>query len=259
MLNSVSSRLILPENAVLGLASGNKGKLRELSELTEELSLDVMNPQQLGKWLKISSARLDGAPEEGVTYQQNADIKIRSGAREIRGSEHAKRIILVGDDSGHQLFGQKWRFGTSLKDRQSIRLAGLPFPGVDTHQFEEDAMDKDVKKICAYYNELAGPGAVMLATTVIAIRPAWIPEESPSLFFEGIRYGTLAPEPRGNDGFGYDSFFIPQGYAQTFGEMSTKMKNDLSPRRQALDKMLAAIGGRGTLDMRRRPQALSHS
>ena len=53
--------------------------------------------------------------------------------------------------------------------------------------------------------------------------------------------GTLAEKPRGENGFGWDVIFIPEGYAETFGEMSPELKNELSHRKKALDKLRQII------------------
>ena len=59
--------------------------------------------------------------------------------------------------------------------------------------------------------------------------------------YEGKVEGTITEGPRGNDGFGYDPVFLPQGESRTFAEMSADEKNSLSHRRRALDAMLASL------------------
>lgn len=56
-------------------------------------------------------------------------------------------------------------------------------------------------------------------------------------FFEGEVKGTLTEEIRGENGFGYDPVFIPEGHHQTFAEMTPVQKNKLSHRSRALAKM----------------------
>jgi len=53
----------------------------------------------------------------------------------------------------------------------------------------------------------------------------------------GIVKGHIAESPRGTGGFGYDSVFIPEGYEQTFAEMSAEEKNKISHRAKALEKL----------------------
>ncbi|HEY5743084.1 MAG TPA: RdgB/HAM1 family non-canonical purine NTP pyrophosphatase [Terrimicrobiaceae bacterium] len=55
--------------------------------------------------------------------------------------------------------------------------------------------------------------------------------------FEGIVEGAVAHHPRGAGGFGYDPLFIPAGFSETFGQLAAEIKNRLSHRAQALDKL----------------------
>lgn len=59
--------------------------------------------------------------------------------------------------------------------------------------------------------------------------------------FEGIIRGTIAYEPRGNEGFGYDPLFIPQGYRSTFAELDFETKNLISHRAQAVTKLVSFL------------------
>jgi XTP/dITP diphosphohydrolase len=56
--------------------------------------------------------------------------------------------------------------------------------------------------------------------------------------FEGRIDGVIIPERRGTDGFGYDPVFLPDGYRQTFAEMPPYLKNGISHRGRAIDKMV---------------------
>lgn len=59
-----------------------------------------------------------------------------------------------------------------------------------------------------------------------------------SYFFEGIVNGVIIDQKRGNGGFGYDPIFKPNGYDQTFAEMSAEQKNTISHRGRAIQKMI---------------------
>lgn len=52
--------------------------------------------------------------------------------------------------------------------------------------------------------------------------------------FDGIVNGTIAESAKGNDGFGYDPVFVPDGFSGTFAEMDDKEKNAISHRGKAL-------------------------
>lgn len=55
--------------------------------------------------------------------------------------------------------------------------------------------------------------------------------------FEGIVNGTITAEEKGNNGFGYDPIFVPEGYDHTFAELKAEVKNSISHRARALQKM----------------------
>ncbi len=60
-------------------------------------------------------------------------------------------------------------------------------------------------------------------------------------FFEGEVKGTVAYEPRGISGFGYDPLFIPAGYRSTFAELPPEEKNRISHRGQAVKKLVSFL------------------
>ncbi|MDR1526307.1 MAG: non-canonical purine NTP diphosphatase [Dysgonamonadaceae bacterium] len=55
--------------------------------------------------------------------------------------------------------------------------------------------------------------------------------------FEGIVEGEIIGEERGSTGFGYDSLFVPQGYTQTFAELGAEVKNAISHRAEAVNRL----------------------
>lgn len=57
-------------------------------------------------------------------------------------------------------------------------------------------------------------------------------------FFEGIVNGKITVEPHGSDGFGYDPIFMPEGYDITFAQMSAELKNSISHRGLAMQKLV---------------------
>ena len=59
--------------------------------------------------------------------------------------------------------------------------------------------------------------------------------------FEGVVEGRIATEPRGDQGFGYDPLFIPDGYATSFAQMSAEAKNAISHRGRAVEQLAAFL------------------
>ena len=55
---------------------------------------------------------------------------------------------------------------------------------------------------------------------------------------QGKVYGAIAWPPRGTRGFGYDPIFVPDGYTETFGEMEPSLKNAISHRARAFEKLM---------------------
>jgi XTP/dITP diphosphohydrolase len=56
----------------------------------------------------------------------------------------------------------------------------------------------------------------------------------------GKVYGRIVWPPRGSRGFGYDPIFVPDGHSETFGEMDPSLKNQLSHRLRAFEKLIDA-------------------
>jgi XTP/dITP diphosphohydrolase len=61
------------------------------------------------------------------------------------------------------------------------------------------------------------------------------------ILFEGVVEGTITKEKKGAEGFGYDPIFIPIGYDQTFAQLSIEIKNEISHRGKALQKLIAYL------------------
>lgn len=59
-----------------------------------------------------------------------------------------------------------------------------------------------------------------------------------NIFFEGIVEGQIAKEKRGEEGFGYDPIFVPDGYDKSFAELGADIKNQISHRARAVQKLV---------------------
>jgi XTP/dITP diphosphohydrolase len=82
--------------------------------------------------------------------------------------------------------------------------------------------------------------ATSLSGVERATRPSRLATRQPAssiIFFEGVCEGRIALQPAGVGGFGYDPLFIPDGFAQSFAELGDAIKNTLSHRARALQKL----------------------
>ncbi|MDB6088551.1 MAG: non-canonical purine pyrophosphatase, rdgB/HAM1 family [Gammaproteobacteria bacterium] len=182
------------------LASGNSGKLRELTTLLAPLGFELVAQSVLG---------IHSPPETGATFMENALIKARHAARSAKGAA-------LADDSGVEVDALGGRPGV-----YSARFAG------------ENASDEDnVHKMRA---ELHGvPAEFRQARYHCVIVFVRGPEDPEPLFAHGTWEGQIALEPRGAGGFGYDPIFIPAGLHRTAAEMTSVEKNAVSHRARAL-------------------------
>lgn len=190
----------------LVLATRNPGKVAEFRTLLDDLPLTL---HTLDEW--PSAPHVD---EDAPTLKGNARKKAKS--------IHAyTRQPAMADDTGLEV--------DALDGRPGVHTARYAGP---------DATDAD--NIAHLLDNLAGAttrGAQF--RTVISIVTA-----AATTSVEGICRGTIAHEPRGQAGFGYDPVFIPEGHTKTFAEMTAEEKNAVSHRRRALDALRSVLDRR---------------
>jgi XTP/dITP diphosphohydrolase len=184
----------------LVLATHNPGKVIEISELLANFGIKVVSAGELC---------LPEPEENGATFAENAAIKAHAAAR-------AAGLPALADDSGlcvNALGGEPGVY--------SARWAGP---------------EKDFGKAMASVHEKLGNAADRAAFFVCALALAW-PDGTANIF-EGRCNGTITWPPRGEKGFGYDPFFIPDGENRTFAEMSADEKKAISHRSKAFEKLI---------------------
>lgn len=120
-------------------------------------------------------------------------------------------------------------------EHTSLHIAPLSgFPGGLTQVFWDTLRADSVAEI---FGNLPDPS--VKATTRIAYC-----DGKRVYQFEGEILGRIAPEPRGNRDFQWDCIFVPDGETKTFAELGEK-KNEISMRRQALEKFSEFLAGGG--------------
>lgn len=202
----------LTENRIV-LASHNAGKLREIAALLTPLGIDVASASEFS---------LEEPDETESTFAGNARIKAHFAAR-------ATGLPALSDDSGIQVDA----------------LDGAP--GVYTADWAETPDGRDfpmaMKKVWDLLEDKNAPEP-RTARFHCTLCLAW-PDGHDELF-DGDVEGRLVWPMRGALGFGFDPIFLPDGHAETFGEMDPAKKHGMSHRAVAFKKLLAGpFAGRG--------------
>lgn len=105
-------------------------------------------------------------------------------------------------------------------------------PGVYSARYASDNHNSEANMLKLLHNMKGKENRQAQFRTVISL----ILDET-EYQFEGIIKGKIITEKRGLSGFGYDPIFIPEGYDKTFGELGDVVKNKISHRAQAVNKL----------------------
>ncbi|MGQ3039393.1 MAG: RdgB/HAM1 family non-canonical purine NTP pyrophosphatase [Brevundimonas sp.] len=128
----------------------------------------------------------------------------------------------------------------ALADDSGLSVAALGgAPGIYSARWA--GPDKDfafaMRKVEERLEEIGSDDRRAWFTSALAV--AW--PNGPAVVVEGRVDGLLTFPPRGDRGFGYDPIFIPEGHSQTFGELDPAVKDSLSHRARAFEKLKAAL------------------
>lgn len=188
----------------LVIATGNTHKTEEIRKL-------------LGPYIKIiedlkSYPEIDEIEETGRTFEENASLKA-SAVGEFLG----ENSLVLSDDSGLEVCALSGEPGVF-----SARYAG-----------ENASDDENRKKLLQKLNEIDSDMSDWSASFKCVM--TLVKGSNKLATFEGSVQGSICDEERGENGFGYDSIFIPEGYENTFAELPSETKNSISHRYQALE------------------------
>lgn len=186
-------------------ATHNAGKVRELLDLLSPLGLRVESAGDLGL----------AVPDETETsFVGNAALKARAAAV-------ATGRLALADDSG-------------------IEIAALNgAPGIYSADWAGEPRDFD-RAMQRVRDEVVALGATDDRARFVSVLCLAAPDGRIEAF-EGYAAGRLVWPPRGAHGFGYDPMFVPDGYAETFGEMEPQIKHAISHRAAAFAKFKLAF------------------
>lgn len=189
------------------IATRNRGKLKEIRELLEDLPFNIVD---LSRYPMIQTVE-----ESGETFADNACLKATGYAR-LAG------VMTLADDSGLMVDALDGAPGV-----HSARYAG--------------AGASDVERTAKLLEALADVpqsqrGASFVSVIAIAQNEGKIINVS-----VGKCKGRIASEPRGAGGFGYDPVFVPERSTMTFAQMEPAEKNRISHRARSLSKAAAFL------------------
>ena len=178
------------------VASHNAGKVREFIELLAPFGVEVKSAAAL---------KLPEPDETGTTFAENAVLKARAAAE-------ASGLPALADDSGLAVMALNGEPGI-----RSARWAGRDRDFAMAMQKVEDRLQ------AAGAVTAQDRGARFVAVLALAMPDGAVET------FTGRVDGQIVWPPRGDEGFGYDPIFLPDGHARTFGEMDAHEKHGWTP------------------------------
>ncbi len=190
------------------LATRNVHKIRELRSMLHDFTqLDILSLHDFPHY--------EPPEETGATFQENAILKATHAAKELN----------------------QW---TLAEDSGLVVPSLMGKPGVFSHRYAgPQASDRDNrKKLLQEMLNLHDEDRLAYFEASIALAS---PEGSLYKAAASVCEGYILNVEKGGGGFGYDPLFIKHGYSKTFSELEESIKNQISHRRKALDKILASL------------------
>ena len=177
--------------------------------------------------------------EDAPTFAGNATKKAVELARWLTGSQpstlNSQPSFVLADDSGLEVDALGGAPGV-----HSARFAAL-----DSAKSGNTPDADNNAKLLQLLKDVPPEKRTARFRCVIALLQVPSPKStvhSPQLF-DGVCEGRIIFEPRGKNGFGYDPLFVPLGLEQTFAELGEDVKNKLSHRARALEKLKEFLEG----------------
>jgi len=186
------------------LATNNQDKVKEIKDFFSNYEIyalnEVMTPFEIA--------------ENGKSFQENALIKVRAVYEKLVNLGLESEFIALSDDSG-------------------ISVEALNFaPGIFSARYSgKNATDASNRaKMIAELNARNLRESRAFYTACIAVASRFGDYSA-----HGFMHGKVINEERGNNGFGYDFMFIPDGFSRTVGELEFSVKREISHRSRGLN------------------------
>lgn len=195
------------------IATGNQGKVREFREVLSSFDCQVRS---------MKEADCASEPEEnGTTFAENAMIKAKAVAAELKRQGRDGEAIILADDSGLVIDALNGEPGI-----YSARYLGHDTP----YEYKNKVILEKLKDV---------PEEERTARFVCAIAAVY--PDGTADTSEAVMEGHIAHETAGENGFGYDPIFYLPEYRKTSAELSPDEKNAISHRGKALRDMVEKI------------------
>ena len=190
----------------MALATGNRGKAREIVEVLDGLELDILTREDFDEWPDLE--------ETGKTFEDNAVAKALGLAR--------------------------WSGMPALADDSGLEVEALGrAPGVDSALYAGIHGD-DAANVARLLREMEGVPRKKRGARFVCVLALASPAGDTLLMRETCE-GTVSEAPRGDMGFGYDPVFVPAGTSRTMAELTLEEKNAVSHRGKALRRLRAIL------------------
>jgi XTP/dITP diphosphohydrolase len=181
------------------IGTNNGGKYKEICDLL---------PKTIKKY-SLKEIKIASPEETGKSFEENSLIKASYFSKKTN-------LVCLSDDSGLEIDILKGAPGI-YSSRWSGKKNNFDLA------IEKVFMEmKKVKKSWKEYNS---------ARFICSLSLFWPNKKNYTT--RGTVEGKISPIKKGNNGFGYDPIFIPNGYSQTFGEMNHKLKISIDHRYKA--------------------------
>lgn len=188
------------------IATKNAGKAKEFQQFFAQLHIRVKS--------LLDFDDLPDVEETGTTFAENARIKAETIAELLN-------MPVLADDSGLEIDALQGRPGI-----YSARYAG-----------EDKDDEANIRKVLEEMQSVPMENRTARFVCVLALAE----KGKETVITEGYCEGKIALHPAGENGFGYDPIFIPEGYTNTLAELNPSVKQEISHRRHAMDQLQALL------------------